>query len=129
MRAWLAAACVIVFVGSLLAGVADAGRGEGGHGGKGGGGKGGGGGRKGGGGGHGYSGAGGGTAVISPDEVKEMQKVLTDRGLYEDAVDGIMGPRTTAALKAFQAAEGLAQTGYLDRDSRVKLGLQVPGTK
>jgi peptidoglycan hydrolase-like protein with peptidoglycan-binding domain len=63
--------------------------------------------------------------VISPDEVMEMQKALTDRGLYTDAVDGVMGPRTVAALKAFQAAEGLAPTGYLDRDSRARLGVQA----
>jgi peptidoglycan hydrolase-like protein with peptidoglycan-binding domain len=34
-----------------------------------------------------------------------------------------MGPRTSAALREFQQAEGLRVTGRLDSDTRSKLGI------
>jgi peptidoglycan hydrolase-like protein with peptidoglycan-binding domain len=37
-------------------------------------------------------------------------------------IDGIMGPRTKAALKDFQRAQGLPETGRLDAETMTKLG-------
>lgn len=44
----------------------------------------------------------------------KAQELLKQKGLYKSKVDGIYGPGTKAALKAFQAQNGLAQTGTLD---------------
>ncbi len=54
--------------------------------------------------------------------VMALQEALnrTGAGLK---VDGRMGPKTRAALKDYQAKNGLKATGQLDRESRTKLGL------
>jgi peptidoglycan hydrolase-like protein with peptidoglycan-binding domain len=40
-------------------------------------------------------------------------------------VDGVMGPKTTEALKAYQKSENLPTTGTMDGDTRAKLGVKV----
>ncbi len=44
----------------------------------------------------------------------EVQRRLALAGFDPGAVDGIFGPATRAALRAWQAASGLTGTGYLD---------------
>jgi peptidoglycan hydrolase-like protein with peptidoglycan-binding domain len=46
-------------------------------------------------------------------EVKAVQEALRDNGQDPGPIDGIMGPRTKAALKDFQRAQGLPETGQL----------------
>lgn len=46
-----------------------------------------------------------------------MQQKLKDQGHDAGPVDGIMGPKTQAALKEFQSAKGLKESGQLDRGS------------
>lgn len=46
--------------------------------------------------------------------VRKAQQVLSELGLYTGAVDGFTGPRTKAAIKAFQSQMGLDVTGKLD---------------
>jgi len=36
------------------------------------------------------------------DEVKKVQRFLTDLGFYNSEIDGIYGPLTTQAVKDFQ---------------------------
>ncbi|MBQ3575594.1 MAG: peptidoglycan-binding protein, partial [Clostridia bacterium] len=48
------------------------------------------------------------------DKVKEMQTVLKALGHLSGSADGDFGPGTEKAVKAFQAAEGLEQTGIAD---------------
>jgi lytic murein transglycosylase len=50
--------------------------------------------------------------ILSRTERKELQQLLIDRGLLEGDADGIVGSRTTAAVKAFQASAGLPPDGY-----------------
>ena len=38
-------------------------------------------------------------------------------------IDGVMGPKTTAALKAFQKDQKLTESGRLDDQTRDKLGV------
>ncbi|MEM9032395.1 MAG: lytic murein transglycosylase [Pseudomonadota bacterium] len=45
-------------------------------------------------------------------EKQEMQRRLTRAGYNTAGVDGIIGPNTIAAIRAFQRAEGLAPDGY-----------------
>ena len=40
-------------------------------------------------------------------DVEKMQRTLTDRGLYQDKIDGKAGMKTRSALGAYQKANGL----------------------
>jgi len=52
--------------------------------------------------------------------VKSAQAALNKEGASL-ATDGIMGPKTRAALKSFQQAHGLKPTGHLDKATRAAL--------
>ncbi len=54
--------------------------------------------------------------------VKSAQEALNKEG-GALTVDGIMGPKTHAALKSYQQAHGLKATGRLDRATRAALKL------
>jgi peptidoglycan hydrolase-like protein with peptidoglycan-binding domain len=64
-----------------------------------------------------------GNPYVDSDTVREVQQVLRDRG-FQIGVDGIMGPRTQAALRQFQRAENLDPTGRLNTRTLVALGIQ-----
>ena len=59
----------------------------------------------------------------SKQQVKMMQEALKGKGYDPGAIDGAMGPRTSAALREFQQSEGLRVTGRLDAETRSKLGI------
>ena len=44
-----------------------------------------------------------------------LQQALADAGYYDAKVDGVYGPKTVAAVEALQKANGLPQTGTLDK--------------
>ncbi len=46
----------------------------------------------------------------------EMQRLLTARGFDTQGTDGIIGPNTTDAIRAFQASRGLPPDGYASHD-------------
>jgi peptidoglycan hydrolase-like protein with peptidoglycan-binding domain len=46
---------------------------------------------------------------------------LKDRGIDPGPIDGVMGPRTSAAIREFQQKENLAVNGQLDPETRAKL--------
>jgi lytic murein transglycosylase len=50
--------------------------------------------------------------ILSRTERRELQQLLIDRGFLAGDADGIIGSRSVAAIKAFQAAKGLASDGY-----------------
>ena len=56
--------------------------------------------------------------------VKTLQFLLRARG-HTVAVDGIFGPQTDAAVKAFQTSKGLAANGIVDPNSWTALIIQV----
>ena len=47
--------------------------------------------------------------------IVEVQGDLKQLGYYKGAVDGLYGPKTIAAIKAFQKARGIAVTGNIDQ--------------
>jgi Putative peptidoglycan binding domain/PRC-barrel domain len=47
-------------------------------------------------------------------DIRTAQRQLRERGYYSGSVDGVMGPATEAALRAFQRDRGLKATGRLD---------------
>jgi hypothetical protein len=57
------------------------------------------------------------------EQVKSVQKALQDKGMDPGPIDGIMGPKTMAALKAFQKDQKLTESGKLDDQTREKLGV------
>ena len=51
---------------------------------------------------------------IAGDLVQSAQEMLKREGLDVGPIDGILGPRTAAALREFQQQHGLARSGELD---------------
>jgi peptidoglycan hydrolase-like protein with peptidoglycan-binding domain len=56
---------------------------------------------------------------------KALQQALADAGYYDAKVDGIYGPKTVAAVEALQKANGLPQTGTLDKASEKALRAEL----
>ncbi len=52
-----------------------------------------------------------------------VQLELLRLGYYKGAIDGKVGPGTRAALRAFQAVEGLPQSGAMDNATLARLGI------
>lgn len=61
---------------------------------------------------------------VDSETVRQVQKILNDRGFRTGGVDGRMGPQTQAALVNFQRAEKLQPTGKLDKQTLAALGVQ-----
>ena len=57
------------------------------------------------------------------EQVKAVQQALQAKGMDPGPIDGIMGPKTTDALKAFQKDQKLTESGRLDDQTREKLGV------
>ena len=60
------------------------------------------------------------------EEVQKLQEALKAKGQDPGPIDGVMGSKTRAAIKAFQEASGLKATGRLDDPTAEKLGLEKP---
>ena len=54
-----------------------------------------------------------------------LQTALADAGYYEADVDGVYGPKTVAAVEALQKANGLPQTGTLDKATEKALRTEL----
>lgn len=63
-------------------------------------------------------------AVVYQNDVKKIQQALHDRGHYRGKVDGVIGLRTRASIRAFQKAENLPTTGRVDPQTARKLGVR-----
>jgi len=57
----------------------------------------------------------------SKQDIRKAQQALMNKGHNPGSVDGVMGPRTREAIKAFQSANGLTETGKLDAQTAEKL--------
>jgi peptidoglycan hydrolase-like protein with peptidoglycan-binding domain len=62
--------------------------------------------------------------VVAQDRavIENAQKSLKQQGHDPGTVDGVMGPQTVAALRAYQKQQGLEVTGRLDATTLTKLG-------
>ena len=58
--------------------------------------------------------------------VRDVQRRLTDLGYDPGPADGILGPRTRAAIRAFQAGRGLSETGEPSEELAAQLRLAHP---
>ena len=61
--------------------------------------------------------------------VKQVQEALNAKGLDAGTADGKAGPQTRAAVKKFQASQGIKGTGKLDQQTLVALGIQATTEK
>ena len=61
----------------------------------------------------------------SREDVKSVQEALKGKGHNPGPIDGVMGPQTQQALKEFQRAQNIQQTGQLDSSTASALGVQL----
>ncbi len=54
--------------------------------------------------------------ILGLAEKAEMQRLLTVRGFDTKGMDGIIGPNTVDAIRAFQASQGLPPDGYASHE-------------
>jgi hypothetical protein len=57
----------------------------------------------------------------SSDDVRQAQTALKEKGQDPGPIDGIHGPRTSAALRSYQKAEKIKETGRLDSETKAHL--------
>lgn len=64
------------------------------------------------------------TEIVKPTpvEVRKIQQALLDAGFNPGPVDGIIGPKTLAALESFQKQKGLA-VGQITKETLRALGI------
>ena len=58
------------------------------------------------------------------NEIRKMQETLRSKGYYEGKVDGVLGLRTRASIRAYQKAENLRITGQVDIRTAAGLGVR-----
>lgn len=69
------------------------------------------------------------TPYLRGEDVRELQERLRQLGFYRGKPDGVFNPRTEQALKRFQRARGLPETGRLPPEAWLSLaGEETPGT-
>jgi peptidoglycan hydrolase-like protein with peptidoglycan-binding domain len=64
----------------------------------------------------------------NPQAVRSVQQALKQKGYDVGSVDGQMGPNTENALRQFQRAQGISQTGNLDQQTLSALGVEQGGS-
>ena len=57
-------------------------------------------------------------------DIKKAQEALKSKGHDPGSMDGVIGPQTGQAIRAFQSANGLKETGRLDLETAKKLGVE-----
>jgi peptidoglycan hydrolase-like protein with peptidoglycan-binding domain len=67
-------------------------------------------------------------AKAESSDVRTAQQALRDKGFDPGPIDGIHGPRTSAAVRNYQKAEGLTATGQLDDQTKERLNVRASAT-
>jgi Putative peptidoglycan binding domain len=62
-------------------------------------------------------------ALLAPDAVAKIQDALAGRGLLREHRPGELDAATSAAIEKFQREEHLASTGFPDRETLQRLGI------
>lgn len=62
----------------------------------------------------------------SGEEVQRIQMKLRELGYFRGSCDGAFGEETTLAVKQFQMANGLSETGIADRSTQLRLQVVQP---
>jgi peptidoglycan hydrolase-like protein with peptidoglycan-binding domain len=62
-------------------------------------------------------------SAASSEDIRKVQQSLNDKGYDAGPVDGVLGARTRAGIRQYQASEKLTVTGRLDVETAGKLGV------
>lgn len=60
-----------------------------------------------------------------PETIQKAQQALKEKGFYKGEVSGKMDTNTRDAIKAFQAQQGIRETGRLNKETRQRLGIEA----
>ena len=63
-------------------------------------------------------------AFVIKNEIKKIQGLLRDKGHYRGKVDGVVGLKTRASIRAYQKAENIPVTGQVDTRTADGLGVR-----
>lgn len=66
-----------------------------------------------------------GSVSLSSGQVRELQQKLSSEGFSPGLVDGVLGPRTRAAIRRFQEDNGLSVTGTATEETLSELGVST----
>jgi peptidoglycan hydrolase-like protein with peptidoglycan-binding domain len=66
--------------------------------------------------------------IISKDNVKLIQERLTAEGVYAGPIDGELNAQTEAALRQYQAKQGIPVSGAADEATLRELQIRLPAT-
>jgi peptidoglycan hydrolase-like protein with peptidoglycan-binding domain len=61
--------------------------------------------------------------LLAPDAVGELQEALAARGFLREHRKGELDDATSKAVREFQRSQNLAETGFPDRETMERLGL------
>ena len=64
-----------------------------------------------------------GCALVSGDLIGNVQRALRQRGFYNRCIDGVSGPPTRAAIRAYAASCGWTSSGIIDAQLLKSLGI------
>lgn len=67
--------------------------------------------------------------ITKGDQVLGWQKMLAEAGFSPGPLDGVFGPRTTTATKAFQKANSLPPTGKVNAPTYEAMKARLGGRK
>jgi len=70
-----------------------------------------------------------GSGTSGQQDIRQAQEALKNQGHDPGPLDGVMGPQTRQALRAFQSSNGLKQTGMLDAETKQKLNIEDSSAK
>jgi peptidoglycan hydrolase-like protein with peptidoglycan-binding domain len=62
---------------------------------------------------------------MSNDKVKAIQEALKSKGFDPGTADGVIGPKTSQAIRDFQKSENLQVTGRIDDKTAKALGVDA----
>ena len=57
--------------------------------------------------------------------ITKVQSALKDKGLDPGPIDGLMGPRTSRALRDFQIQNDIQVTGEINKETLDRLGIDL----
>ncbi|HEY7254743.1 MAG TPA: peptidoglycan-binding domain-containing protein [Methylomirabilota bacterium] len=58
-----------------------------------------------------------------PETVRRVQQILKSEGYDPGPINGVLGPKTEEALVQYQQKHNIEATGWLDRETKAKLGV------